>query len=244
MNGFLKGLTLAVAVTALAGTAQAAKYKVVDVANGGTITGKVSVDPGKVEVQTFTISKNPEVCGSGTREVAWVRANGDALMDAVVYLEKVKAGKPFPKEISQVTIDQKGCKFIPYLQILANGGKLKVVNDDPVLHNIHTYEIIKKARRTVFNVSQPNQGNTFTKTVKLRRGVAMKVECDAHDFMQGWVFVAKTPYFALVGPDGTFTIDNVPPGKYVVKSWHGRLGVKKATVKVAAGGSAEVSFAY
>jgi len=68
------------------------------------------------------------------------------------------------------------------------------------------------------------------------------VECDAHDFMHGFVFVAKTPYFAKVAEDGSFKIDNVPPGKYTAKVWHGTLKGDKAKVEVAAGGTATVNF--
>jgi hypothetical protein len=40
-----------------------------------------------------------------------------------------------------------------------------------------------------------------------------------HPDMLGYVVVVPTPYFALTGSDGTFTIKNVPPGTYTLKSW-------------------------
>ena len=84
----------------------------------------------------------------------------------------------------------------------------------------------------------------FDRRLSMRRGVAMKVECDAHDFMHAWVFVAKNPYYALVSENGEFTIADIPPGTYVVKSWHGRLGEEEMTVEVTAGGEAEADFSY
>ncbi len=224
--------------------AMAKKYKEVEVTNGGTITGRVLAGDAQPEVEPFLITKDQSVCGEGERPVPWVRINGDALLDAVVYLEKVKEGKPFPEELKTAEIDQKACAFLPYLQAMANGGKLAMINSDPVTHNIHTYEIIGRARRTVINVSQSEQGNVVTKKIRLRKGVAMKVECDVHNFMHGWVFVAKNPYFAIVDENGNFTIDNVPPGKYVLKVWHGRLGDKETEVEVQAGGTVEASFSY
>ena len=244
MRKVLKGLATVATMVALATGAQAAKYKEMAVSDGGTLSGKVKLKDAKPEAQSFTIAKNPEVCGTGTRDVDWVRTNGGALLDTVVYLEKVDAGKPFPAESQKIKIDQKTCRFEPYIQAMANGGELEAVNSDPVLHNIHTYELIKKARRTVINVSQPEQGNVFTKKIKLRRGVAMKIECDAHDFMHAWVFVAKNPYYAVVDENGAFTIGDIPPGKYVVKSWHGRLGEQEQTVEVQGGATAEANFTY
>ncbi len=37
------------------------------------------------------------------------------------------------------------------------------------------------------------------------------------------MFVAKNPYYALVAEDGTFTIEEIPAGKYTMKAWHGKL---------------------
>ncbi len=72
----------------------------------------------------------------------------------------------------------------------------------------------------------------------------MKIECDAHDFMHGYVFVANNPYFAVVKEDGSFSIDNVPPGKYTIKAWHGMLKNQKGTIEVSAGGSATIDFTF
>ena len=36
--------------------------------------------------------------------------------------------------------------------------------------------------------------------------------------MVAYVVVVPTPYFALTGNDGTFTIKNVPPGTYTLKT--------------------------
>lgn len=244
MHRLWSGLAVLGTVAILAAAAEAATYKVTEVENGGTVSGKVSLGGAKAETQDFAIAKNPEVCGTGTRAVEWVRANGEALLDAVVYLEAVEAGKPFSAEAEKIMIDQKGCRFLPDLQAMANGGEVEVLNSDPVAHNIHTYELIDRARRTVFNVSQPSQGDVFTKEIMMRRGVGMKVECDQHDFMHAWLFVARNPYFAVVDENGEFAITDVPPGKYVVKSWHGRLGEKETTVEVEAGGTAEVTLSY
>lgn len=237
-------MTAAAAVIGLAGGAQAAKYKEMEVSDGGTIVGKVTLSSASAETEKFLIAKDTEVCGTGEREVPWVRTNGGGLLDSVVYLEEVDAGKPFPEAAKKIVMDQKECTFLPYLHAMANEGELEATNSDPVTHNIHTYELIGKARRSVINVSQSEQGNKITKKIRLRKGVAMKVECDVHNFMHAYIFVASNPYYAVVNDAGEFTIDGVPPGTYVIKSWHGRLGEKEATVELSAGGKAETNFSY
>lgn len=225
-------------------SAAAASYEVVEVADGGTLTGKVTFAGDDPAPKVFTISKDTEVCGTGNREIDYVRVTGGALNDTIVYLDKVKSGKEFPAEEAGAALDQKGCAFNPFLQVMHNGGDLEAKNSDPVSHNIHTYEIIGKAKKTVLNISQPKQDSVITKTIKLRRGSHMKIECDQHDFMHGFVFVAKNPYYAMVADDGSYTISDIPPGKYVVKAWHGTLGEKKATVEIGAGAAASADFEY
>ena len=128
------------------------------------------------------------------------------------------------------------------MQVVRNGGEVEVRNSDPVQHNIHTYEVIGRAMRTVFNVNQPNKG-VFKQTVKLKRGKWLKLGCDAHDFMHAWVFVAGNPYYAVTGDDGKFNISDVPAGEYKVVAYHPTLGKQKVVVTVGASeASAEFTF--
>ncbi|MCU7935310.1 MAG: hypothetical protein KZQ99_10575 [Candidatus Thiodiazotropha sp. (ex Dulcina madagascariensis)] len=232
---------------ALPAVGYAAAYKEGAVSNGGTITGSVKFAGKDLDPKVYSITKDNDVCGTGKREIDYVRVSNGILMDTVVYLEKVKEGKPFQADVGDASIDQKGCEFNPFLQVMRNKSKLSAINSDPVLHNIHTYELIrgdaKGPKKTLTNVSQPDPG-TVTNTIKMKKGPAIKVECDAHDFMHGFVFVAKNPYFAKVTEDGTFNISDVPPGSYTIKAWHGMLKNQKAKVKVDAGGTATVDFTF
>ncbi len=226
----------AISMPAIAG------YKVVDVSNGGSISGKVNFTGKDAAPQTYKVVKDTDTCGKENRVIDYVDVKDGALRNVVVYLDKVKSGKKFDK--IEADINQKGCAFIPYMSVMTNDTIFKATNSDPVLHNIHTYEILGRAKKTVMNVSQPKQGAVTRKKVKLKRGAGMKIECDAHDFMHGFVFVAKNPYYAVVAEDGTYTINDIPAGKYKVKAWHGTLGEQKGKADVAAGGTATVDFTF
>ena len=67
---------------------------------------------------------------------------------------------------------------------------------------------------------------------------------DHHDFMHGFVFVARNPYYAVVGADGSFKIDDIPPGEYNIKAWHGTLGEQKAKITVEGGKTAQTDFEF
>ena len=125
--------------------------------------------------------------------------------------------------------------------VVKKDSELTVRNSDPVLHNIHTYEIIGAVRRTMFNVGQPDKGD-LKQPVKVRRANIVKIECDAHDFMHAWAFTADNPYAAVTRDDGSFSIDGLPDGDYELKAWHPVLGEKSAKVTVK--GAATASFEF
>lgn len=228
--------------TLLATPTYAAKYKVTTVTDGGTITGKVTFKGKDPAPTIYPITKDNNVCGTGDRKIDYVKVNKGALNDSVVYLTKVKAGKKF--DPIKGNINQDKCTFIPFLSVMTNNQNMGAKNSDPVLHNIHTYEMIGRSKKTIMNISQPKQGAVTNKKIKLKRGAAMKLECDAHDFMHGFVFVAKNPYYAVVAKDGSFSIKDVPAGKYKINAWHGTLGIKKGKVEVKANGTVTMNFEY
>ncbi len=246
MKKLLTQSAIALAMLSFASGASAKGYNEVEVTDGGSFVGTVAAGASEADTRTYTISKDPEICGEGSREVPFVEINdAGMLMNAVVFLNDVDEGKAFDPEAINLELNQEGCEFSPALGVMANEGELTATNSDMTLHNIHTYELIGKARRTVMNVSQPNQGDVVTKTVKLRRGNGMKVECDAHDFMHSFVFVAKNPYYSVVDENGAFAIGDIPAGTYEVMMWHGFLGeVEVGEITVDAGGEVSMELSY
>lgn len=249
------GLGLAVSL-ALAAPVSAAKmqkkYDAVDVQNGGTLTGKVLWEgalPADA-VEQIAITKNNDVCGNGDREVVWVDVKDGALRGAFVFIDRIAKGKAWPEqaENGKALIVQKGCRFHPWAQVIRQGAVIVRNSDQGVLHNINARELIgvKKGRvvkKGLFNFGQPEVGDIEDK-VKPRRSPYIAINCEAHNFMFGFMMAPTHPYATVVGADGSFSIGDVPPGKYTLKAWHPRYGVKKAKITVEANGSVEVNFAF
>lgn len=206
-------------------------YQEGQVSGGGTIKGKV-VFKGDVPMRTVVPTKDKDVCG-GVREEAEVKVGADgAVGDAIVYLKGVEQGKAWPAAQMPV-LENKGCIFHPAIQAIPVG-KLSVLNSDPVLHNTAGYY----GKRNAFNVALPNQGQTVE--VELSRAGQVRVECDAHGWMLGFVYAVDNPYYALTAEDGTFEIADVPPGKYTMIANQAYTGPLEIEVEVASGQTAEI----
>jgi hypothetical protein len=222
----------------------AAKYTEGPVKGGGTISGKITFAGTPPAPEMQKINKDMEVCGGDHRMHETVRVKDGALADVVVFLPGITQGKAWPAGSENPEIIQKDCSFRPYFQPARIGVELKVKNGDPVSHNIHTYEIIGgRARISMFNVQQP-AGSDFSKKIRMRRDRVIRLECDQHDFMIGWMYAMENPYYAVAADDGLFSLEDVPAGTHKLKAWHPYLGFQEADVTVDAGGSARVDLAF
>ncbi|MBI3584690.1 MAG: carboxypeptidase regulatory-like domain-containing protein [Nitrospinae bacterium] len=218
-------------------------YESISVSDGGALAGKVTFKGKLPDPTKILMGKDPEVCGTGERIIDPLALGGKGeLKDAVIYIVGVEKGKAWKSE--KFHLEQKGCRFLPYVGVMENKKKLEVTSNDPVLHNIHTYEIVGEVRRTIFNVGQPNQGFTFEQEVKLRKSNTMKVECDAHNFMHAWQLALENPYYFVTAEDGSFKIEDIPAGSYKIKAWHPTFGEMEKEVNIAAKGKVDVSFEF
>jgi plastocyanin len=200
-------------------------YQEIEVSNGSAIEGKVMYH-GRVPMRTIIPTKNQDICGGMREDPEILVGAGGGVQDAVVYLEDIDQGKAWEKQTETPQIDNKNCRFKPYIQVI-QAGDFNIHNSDPILHNTHGFY----GRRTAFNLALPKKGQTIHE--QLERPGEVRIECDAHGWMLGWVYVAETPYYELTGDDGSFTMDKVPPGEYTLVATQNLLGDfnKKVTVK-------------
>lgn len=236
---FLQGtLTRLVALSGLAlalGISPALAYTGGEVSNGGTIKGVVKYKGTPPAPEKLEINKDTSVCAVNEKfnKELVVGADG-GIQYAVVSLPGIELGKKFPDD--KVELDQKGCEYLPHITLVPAGKEMEIVNSDGILHNIHTYSEKNKP----VNRAQPK----FKKVIKetFSEPEHVKVTCDVHGWMKGWVVVEKNPYYTETDASGAFTLTDVPAGDYEVQVWQEKLGTATQKVTVPAGGEVTVNF--
>ena len=197
----------------------------------GTITGLVTVDV-VPNIAMVPVDTDQAVCGDQVEDRAAVVEPSGGVANAVV----VVAGAQWTVDPAPPVINNKDCYFEPRVQVAKTRSVATVTSEDDTLHTTHAYD---DRARTMFNIAIPTPGLSIERP--LRRPGVVRVECDSHGWMRGWVYV--TDDIATVsGSDGRFEIGDVPPGTYELKIWHERYGGATHTVTVVAGATVEANF--
>ena len=186
----------------------------------GRIRGSVRLAGAPPPERSEPVGQNQNVCGQSVPVThAHVAPNG-GLRQAFVYLDKVPAtSAPAPR--ATLEVEQRRCEYLPHSMIAPMGASLEIVNDDPILHNIHARETTPQGLRTVFNIAQPIRGQRTTLDAPFTKPGVVTLTCEAgHPWMTAYILVANHPYVAVTGDDGSFVIENVPVGTYPITMWH------------------------
>ena len=153
------------------------------------------------------------------------------LKDTVVYLREVPGNYPAKTH----AMDQKGMEFRPHILTVTAGDSVKFLNSDGVDHNVYTPD------GDAYNLGVFPKGQA--REHKFDKAGVYTQLCSIHPEMLAYIFVGQNPYAAAVKKDGSFKIENVPPGTYQLAVWNAKLKAEDASVTVAAGKTASAGFA-
>lgn len=217
-------------------------YFKVDPATAGVLSGTIHFTGKRPTRTPINMSEDPACVaahhGKPYDESVVINRNG-TLANAFVYVKGGLEGKTFEIPAEPVTIDQHGCWFVPRVLGIQTGQILKVVNSDPVTHNIHPMAQINRE----WNHSQ-GAGDEPLARKFLKPEIMIRVKCNIHRWMHAFIGVVDNPYFAVSGTDGSYEIRNLPPGDYVIGVWHETLGTQEEKVTIPPSGKTSLSFTF
>jgi hypothetical protein len=214
----------------------------VEVADAGTITGKIAFTGDKPAMRNISMDATPACARQHATppksEEVIVNANG-TLKNVFVWLKAGVREGEFPPPAEPVVLDQHQCIYQPHVIGVVVNQEIEIRNSDPTNHNVHPLPTINRE----WNESQAPKSDPKRKSFP-REEVMIPVKCNVHPWMRSYVGVVRHPYFAISGDDGTFTIKGVPPGEYTVEAWHEKYGTQEMKVTVGPKESKTADFSF
>jgi len=204
----------------------------------GSIAGTVKLTGTPPEMAQTKRQADPYCAKTPMKEEDVVVGPGGGLKNVLVRVTKGLSGRYDPPATPAV-VDQSACMYRPRVQGIVLGQPLQIKNSDQTLHNVHGY----KGPSTLFNQAEIPGQPPMTKQLNNADEI-VKLKCDVHPWMTGYVLVSSHPFFAVSADDGSFKIAGLPAGSYTVEAWHERYGTKTAEITVAADKPAEAAFQF
>jgi len=214
----------------------AASCFIAGLARAETIKGNIRYVGAPIEKKKTPVTIDQYICGKEKEPEDLLLSSNNGIRNAVVSLQNIPPGAKRDWNFPAAKMDQKQCAFIPRVVIVPVGGTVEFLNSDRLLHNVRS----AGKENPPFNRAQPHARSI---SFAFKQPELLRVDCDLHSWMRGWVVVADHPFYAVTNEQGEFILDNVPRGKYTLQVWQESLGNVTQEVVVGDKGTTTVSVA-
>ena len=170
----------------------------------------------------------------------WVIVKDHKLANVVVYVRSEALNQySFETPSAGVTLEHRGCQYVPHVLALQTQQPLWVLNSDATTHNTHP---TPKNNRE-WNYSQPYGAAVITQRFE-RAELFIPFRDNQHPWEKAYVGVFSHPFFSVSATDGTYKISGLPPGQYTVVAWHERLGEQTVDLFLAGSEQKNLDFTF
>jgi hypothetical protein len=206
-------------------TRKVAPYRVEQVAHPGRIRGTIDASTLPARAPTACAAVAPTQPGT----------------NAIVWLDDIRAGLDVPAERKldrRLELTATRCRLEPRLQLALVGSTLNVRNDESVTHQVQLFR--DGGSQPVYRIPFIFAGQIVPTERPLTVPGVIEARSTQDPSLRSVVVVVDHPYAAVVGADGSFVIDSVPPGRYRLMATSAD-GTAEQMVDVTASGEQAVS---
>ncbi len=141
-----------------------------------------------------------------------------------------------PLELTEdAYISQSQQTFIPNVLPIVVGSKVSFLNEDEFFHNVQSY-----TQKSRFSIGRRAPGISYS--IKIKRTGVIDLTCDIHDHMNAKILSFDTPYFCRMNDDGTFSLKNLPDGKYRLEIFHPTCNDMREEISIQGGKVFELKY--
>lgn len=137
---------------------------------------------------------------------------GGPVEDAVVWLE-APAAPARARTPARVEIQQLKLEFVPFVTVVPLGTRIDFPNRDKVKHHVYSFSAAKNFEIQLYS-GMPVEPVLFDKPGPVVLG------CNIHDWMEAYVMVVDSAWFAKADASGRASVGALPPGRYTLHGWH------------------------
>jgi hypothetical protein len=212
----------------------------IDPATTSTITGVISFHGDAPKPEKIDMSQDPAcVLGTEPNFSQSFAVDQGKLQNVYIYIKDGLGNRIFATPSEPAILDQHGCRYVPHVMGIMVNQKLRILNSDLAMHNIHTASETNRA----WNISQSPKGDAIEQTFT-HPEMMIPVKCNQHPWMKMYLNVSANPFFAVSAKDGSFEIKGLPPGEYTIAAVHERMGEKTQKITVGPKEIKKVDFGY
>ena len=225
-------------------TAPAANQPGLPMISLGSVTGTVHFTGKAPAPVKIDMSMDPacDMSGAGDNMTEQFAVHNGKLANVFVY---VKSGPPSAFTIGSVgpavVMDQKGCRYVPHVIGVLKGQSVEFRNSDVTMHNIHTMPTAQGSQS--IDISQSPKGASQVKQFNIVETM-IPVRCNNHPWMNAFINVSQTPFFAVTDADGDFSLSGLPAGDYTLGAVHEKLGEQTIHITVKPMSTANTEFTF
>jgi len=145
--------------------------------------------------------------------------------NTVIFLVQTDGGKG-AVEATDVQIAMQSKQFVPRVRVVTTGSRVNFPNQDPFRHNVFS-----NTPGATFDLGLYPRGTA--RAAAFRRAGVYPIFCNIHSRMSAFVVAVPTSHYTQAQADGSWILEGVPPGDYVLHVWHERAAERTRAVVVA-----------